>query len=305
MYHKEADMKRKYGVLRILTALWVGLLLSACGAPEVAPTPTEVPPTATALPPTDTPVPTEAPTATPEEDETAWDYVALGDCVSGGGVGFGRSYLNLYAAYIAEDLGVEVKLHNRCVSSEKTASLLTRLQNDETVRQEVGEAEVITVWVGSNDIWDLIYGADVGSEPPACGPLGEMDLDCVREVVQVEEDNLDAILAEILSLRGADEALIRIADSCNWFVEPWRDAGAFEELKEPAFEHWSRAISDLAAKHGVAVVHTHAAFNGPDGDEAIPPEYRHPNPTEWYHVNEAGHVLIADLHRAVGYEHSP
>jgi len=173
------------------------------------------------------------------------------------------------------------------------------------VRALVSEAEVITIWVGSNDIWNLIYGAGVGSEPPECGPVGDTDIGCIRAAVQVVEDNLDAILAEILSLRGADEALIRIADSCNWFVGQWKEADAFEQLKEPAFEHWSGAISDLAAKHGVTVVLTHVACNGPDGDEAIPLDYRHPDPSDWYHLNEAGHVMIADLHRAVGYDRGP
>jgi len=304
-------MKTKLLWLCLPVVLGCGLLLYACSPSQAsqAPTKTTLAPTATALPPTatsaptDTPVPTEAPTATPEEDETAWDYVALGDSIPGGvGMDLGRSYVHLYADYLAEDLGVEVRVHNRSAVGETTVSLLGKLQSDETVRALVSEAEVITIWVGSNDIWRLLYGPG-GAGNAKCGPIGDLDMDCLDANVQALEDRIDAILTEIRSLRAADQALVRIVDECNWFVEYWRDADAFEQLKEPAFEVWSQAIGDLAAKHGVAVVHTYVACNGPDGDNPIAADYL--QPTDPWHFSEAGHKMVADLHRAVGYEHGP
>jgi len=304
-------MKSKPGWLCLLAVLGCGVLLSACGARQANLTPTEAPPvpTATAPPPTATPVPTsttEPPTATPvpEEDDGAWDYVALGDSIPGGhNVEIGKSYVHLYAGYIAEDLGVEVRLHNRsAVGGETTRSLLGKLQSDETVRALVSEAEVITIWVGSNDIWRLLYGPSGAGNPP-CGPISDLDMDCFETEVQALVDRIDAILAEVRSLRTADQALVLIAEECNWFVEYWRDAGAFEQLKGPAFDDWSRAISGLAAKHSAAAVLTYSACNGPDGDEAIPPVYL--LPTDSFHFSEAGHKMVADLHRAVGYDRGP
>jgi lysophospholipase L1-like esterase len=290
--------------LRSLIVLLIGLLLCGCGsAPaDVAPTQASAAPTATTPPPMST---AEAPTVTPvpEEDDAAWDYVALGDSIPGGvGVDLGKSYVHLYAAYIAEDLGVDVTVNNRSAASETTVSLLGKLQSDETMRALVSEAEVITVWVGSNDIWRLLYGPG-GAGNAKCGPIGDLDMDCFETEVQALVDRIDAILTEIRSLRAADQALVRIVDECNWFVEYWRDADAFEQLKEPAFEVWSRAISDLGAKHGVAVVHTYVVCNGPDGDDPIAADYL--QPTDPWHFNEAGHKMIADLHRAVGYDRGP
>jgi len=103
-------VKTKPVWLRLPVVLGCGLLLSACSPGQASETPTEtaLTPTVTAPLPTATSAPTDtppAPTPMPEEDGSAWDYVALGDCISGGGVGFGKSYPNLYADYIAEDLG--------------------------------------------------------------------------------------------------------------------------------------------------------------------------------------------------------
>ncbi len=297
--------------LRSVIALLIGLVLCGCGsAPaDVAPTEAPPPPTATAPPPMSTPpVPTsttEPPIATPvpEEDDGAWDYVALGDSIPAGmGVDLGKSYVHLYADYIAEDLGVEVTVHNRSAVGETTVSLLGRLRSDEIVRKLVGEAEVITIWVGSNDIWILLYGP-MGAGNPRCGPISDLDMDCFETEVQALVGRIDTILAEVRSLRTADQALVRIVNECNFFVEYWRDADAFEQLKEPAFEVWSQAISDLAAKHGVAVVHTYVACNGPEGDDPIAADYVQ----TWdpWHFNEVGHQMVADLHRAVGYDRGP
>jgi len=303
-------MKLTSVALRSVIVLQIGLVLCGCGSAPADVEPTEAPPapTATELPKTSTPVPTstaEAPTATPvpEEDDGAWDYVALGDSIPGGvGVPIGTSYVHIYAAYIAEDLGVEVKLHNRSAAGETTKSLLGKLQSDETVRALVSEAEVITIWVGSNDIWRLLYGP-LGAGNPRCGPISDLDMDCFETEVQALVDRIDAILAEIRSLRTAGQASVLIAEDCNCFVENWRDAGAFEQLKGPAFDQWTQAISGLAAKHGAAAVPTYSACNGPDGDETIPPDYL--LPTDSFHFSEAGHKMVADLHRAVGYDQGP
>jgi len=283
-------MKLTSVALRSVTALLVGLVLCGCGSAPADVAPTEAPPAPTA-------------TSVPEEDDGAWDYVALGDSIPAGvGVPIGKSYVHLYADYLAQDLGVEVMLHNRSAGGETTVSLLGKLQSDETVRALVSEAEVITIWVGSNDIWRLLYGP-AGAGNAKCGPIGDLDMDCFETEVQALVDRIDTILAEVRSLRTADQALVRIVNECNWFVVYWRDADAFEQLKEPAFEIWSRAISDLAAKHGVAVVHTYVACNGPDGDDPIAADYL--QPTDPWHFSEAGHKMIADLHRAVGYDPGP
>jgi len=58
---------------------------------------------------------------------------------------------------------------------------------------------------------------------------------------------------------------------------------------------------DAAEKHGVHVVHTYHAINGPNGEQSLPPEYAQ---ADGLHFNEQGHKLLADLHREIGYEYS-
>ena len=180
-----------------------------------------------------------------------------------------------------------------------TRGVLSQLRNDDKVRAWISEAEVITIYTGDNDVWDMLYGLREGSR--TCGSASDPDMDCIRAGEAAIEENIDAILSEILALRSADEALTLIADGCNIYVPWWQEAGIFEELKGPGYEDWSKAIDRLAEKYGVVAVHTYIACNGPEGDEPIPANLL--VPSEWFHFNEAGHRMAADLHRAAGYEH--
>lgn len=114
------------------------LLVSACSTPQ---------PTAPPLP-TATPEPSPAATATPEPP--IWDYVALGDSVVGQ-IG-DYAYINHYTAYLEADLGVKVIQHPHGVGGYRSIQVLDRIRNDQAVRDELREAEVVTVFIGANDV---------------------------------------------------------------------------------------------------------------------------------------------------------
>ena len=232
-----------------------------------------------------------------QEANTAWDYVALGDSIPAGYGVNGRSYVTYYAEYIEADLGVTVSVHNWSIPGQTTQQLLRSVQNNQALQDAIKEAEVITIWTGWNDIAQLIGR---GTES-TCGDEKDPDMDCVREGVRVLEAVIEALLVEILSLRSTDEALIRIADNCNPFVGKWKEAGVYEQFKKPVFEDWSEAIVNIASNHNVPVVHTYAALNGEKGDDKIAARYLW---QDGIHFSTEGHILIADLHRDLGYAHT-
>ncbi|MCJ7625700.1 MAG: GDSL-type esterase/lipase family protein [Anaerolineaceae bacterium] len=223
-----------------------------------------------------------------------WDYVALGDSIPNGfGVTDNRSYVNIYADYTREDLDVAVILHKWTQDGETTGQLLERLRNDQELRDDISTAEVITIWTGWNDLGgalSLYYNS-------TCG--GDDNLDCFRQSVGMLKTNIDAIIAEILSLRNPWDAQIIIADGGNPFVDAWKEQGIFETLREPAFEVWRDHIHLAAEENDLLVVYSYEVLNGPQGD--MDPDALGIMQADGLHFNMDGHTLLADLHRELGY----
>lgn len=241
------------------------------------------------------PAATPAPTAPMPEPGAEWDYVALGDSTPAG-YGVQKSYVDIYAEYIEADLGVTVRVHNWARGGKSAAGLLTALQGVEALRGDIREAEVITIWIGANDILPCVGVYPGGGK---CGKWEELDMDCVREEVTALKANIDAVIAEILSLRSPDETLILIADVGNPLASQWKELGLLDELKGPVMEDWINHIAQAAEKNNLYVVHTYRVINGPNGDnEGAPPDI---SQADGVHFNEEGHRLLADLHREVGY----
>jgi hypothetical protein len=73
-----------------------------------------------------------------------WDYVALGDSWPAG-FGVEKSYVEYYAEFIEQDLGVRVEVHNFAMSGQSATRLLGQLRNKEELREAIQSAEVITI----------------------------------------------------------------------------------------------------------------------------------------------------------------
>lgn len=247
------------------------LPLGACNAPASAPTATPVPPTATSAP-TATPVP---PTETPDPREV-WDYVALGS------VNFNKEYPDLYAAHIEVDLGVKVVQQNRRRLLQSPGDLLQFLRDSEVLREEISEAEVVTVWPGSEDMFTALTSGYVD-----CAPL-----------IEPFERALDALIAEILALREDEDIIVRLLDHYIW-VNRLKEAGRLDE-KKVCHEAINKAIHDVGARHGVPVAPVAEAFNGPTGTED-PGDKGYLGYDGW-RLSEEGDGVVADLLRELGYE---
>jgi lysophospholipase L1-like esterase len=246
-------------------------------------------------------VPQHASTQIAQRGDTSWDLVALGDSTpTGYGVGADNSYVQAYAEYIEEDLGVGVMVHNWATDSSRTvAEWAEEVRNSDELRDDLRNAEVITIWLG----WHNVI-PDIGV--PRGGPCyprsQEVDLDCLAEVTTPMETAFEDHLSEIVPLANPTETLILIADVGipPLFVARWKEDGTFDELQQHAYEVWREYIVQAAGRHRVHLVNTYEVLNGPSGDQEMSPDYVQ---SDGLHLNEQGHRLLADRHRQVGYEY--
>ena len=283
-------------VMGLVTALV--LLAGACAPPATpvpptpAPTPTNtpLPPTATVVPPTPAPTPTNTPllptaTVALPEGGAEWDYVALGDSIAWG-------WPKLYAAHIEADLGVEVTVHNWYRDAQSSAGLLSALRDNQELRSDIREAEVVTFLVSPQRFQRPMAVYEAGT----CG--GTDNQDCLREALSLLKADVDAILAEILSLTSTSDTIIRAMTYHNPMVNEWKRKGVFEDLNSYWKAH-NEYLVQAASEHNIPVVRVDLAFNGPNGDEdPLDKDYV----SDGWHPNAVGDAIIADLHRELGYE---
>ena len=265
------------------------LLASACTSAQTTLTSTPAPSAAPTASPTNTA--TSLPTPSPEP---GWDYVALGDS-NPGGFGVSHSYVGIYADYMTADLGMKVRRHKWAFNGATSNLLLSKLQTNIELQKDIREAEIVTIDIGAND-WTPAIRAYAYQE---CGDADNQD--CLRELLQSYRQNFDAVLNEILELRGAEnKILLRTVDlymsNCD-FANIYGVSGIFRGLK-PYLDEFNTYISQATQAHNGAVVPLYLAFNGPDGDQ---------NPVELLqadqcHLNPAGHQRVADMLRQLGYE---
>jgi lysophospholipase L1-like esterase len=201
-----------------------------------------------------------------------WDYVALGDSLAVG-VGARRGYVERYAAHINSDTGARVEVLNLGVSGQASSELLYALRMDGSMRRAIGAAEVVTFNIGINDLGH----AGEAYENGTCG--GDDNQDCLRVAVEELEENWDAIVAELLSLRSTEDTVIR---TVGLGYTP-RVAKIFE----PYVAEVNRHVATTAATHGIP--HAQPSL----GEGHMSPDGVHPN--------DAGYEHIADRLRELGY----
>jgi hypothetical protein len=188
-----------------------------------------------------------------------------------------------------------VIVHNWATNRTRTvADWAEVVRTDEELRRDLKAARIVTMWLGWHDILSACFQPDTGLDDPRCA----------GEASRRMEQGYDELLSEVVSLADPAKSLVRgIADVGipTLLVSNWKTKGIFEDMKEQAYEAWRHHIYQAAARHRVTVVETYTTINGPDGDEATSAEYMQP---DGLHFNKAGHRLLAQLHREVGYEYA-
>jgi lysophospholipase L1-like esterase len=202
----------------------------------------------------------------------SWDYVALGDSLAVG-IGARRGYVDRYTSYITTDTGARVNVVNLGQSGQTSSQLLHALRSDPSMRRTLSAAEVITFNIGINDLGR----AGEAYENGTCG--GDNNEECLRTAVETFEENWDAVIAELLSLRSTGDTIMRTAGIGY--------TPRVDEVFEPYVEEVNRHVATTAANNDIPYAQQYL------GKEYLSPDGVHPN--------DDGYEVIADQLRKLGY----
>ena len=220
-----------------------------------------------------------------------WQYAALGDSLAAGLLAQ-EGYVSRYATYVNTDTGSKITTLNTGIPGWKSADLLNALQKDPVFRNQVSGAELVTWDIGGNDF----SGPHDSFVNNTCG--GPDNQDCLRSAVSTFETNWDAITVELLKLRDPSKTILRTMDIYNPYVAADTQAGRFATL-EPYLDQVNNHIHENAKANNIPVAAVHTAFNGADG--TTDPGTLGLMAADGFHPNDAGHKVIADQFRALGY----
>jgi lysophospholipase L1-like esterase len=222
----------------------------------------------------------------------SWQYTALGDSLADG-VLAQQGYVPRYATDINLDTGANVNTTNLGVPGWHSGDLLNAIQTDQDFRNNIISSQVLTWDIGGDDLANAHDNYTKGT----CG--GTDNQDCLRSAVATFKQNWDSIISNILQLRTTSNTIIRTMDIYNPYVASDMKAGIFTTL-EPYLDEVNNYIHSTAAANGIPVANVHQAFNGADG--TTDPGTLGLIALDGFHPNDAGHKVIADQLRALGYQ---
>lgn len=215
------------------------------------------------------------------------DYVALGDSLATG-YGATQGYVYRYADFLEVDTGTTIDVYNLGVNGMTSGRLRAEIEDNRSVKDTIGQAEIITINIGANDLLWARWSYHTGS----CG--GADNQDCLRQAVGDFQANWDAILADVTNLRSPEAAIIRTMDFYNPSVDVDKAMGGrpndFEVFKK-YLEQVNSHIAKSSAVYGIPRAEVYEAFNGPNGDED--PSTKGYMSSDGVHPNDDGHAVIA------------
>lgn len=220
-----------------------------------------------------------------------WNYTALGDSLASGALAQ-EGYVARYATYVNTDTGANVTTVNLGIPGWHSGDLLNAIQNDPAMRASISNAQIVTFDIGGNDLSDAHSSYTGGT----CG--GTDGQDCLRTAVSTFETNWDAIVSALLALRPTSTTIIRTMDIYNPYVAADMQAGIFT-IVEPYLDQVNSHIHASGQANGIPVATVHQAFNGAGG--STDPGTLGLIALDGFHPNDAGHKVIADQLRVLGY----
>ena len=239
--------------------------------------------------------------AAPSAQAATTLYTALGDSIGFGLFApIGDGYVPTYERFIEADTGASVSAINLSIPGWTSSDLLRAIKGNLLFRVSVAASPIVTVNIGGND---LLVGRN-SYKDRTCG--GADNQDCLRAGIATFSANFNAILAEVRSLRGSRNTIIRTMDVYNPFVnedraqDTWpNDQGNDFQVLKPYIDAVNNQIAATATARNIPYAKVYLAFNGPNGD--IDPGDRGLIAFDGLHPNESGHRLIAELLRGLGY----
>jgi lysophospholipase L1-like esterase len=132
-----------------------------------------------------------------------------------------------------------------------------------------------------------------------CG--GADNQDCLRQQLEESQANWDALLAEIVSLAGPPETLIRpiIPGVLEYYARVYRDqpeeVRVYNSYVVALYEHMAQSC----AERGIPALDLYALYDGPNADPNLP---EIAGTGDGVHVSDEGDAVIAGLLRELGYD---
>ena len=204
--------------------------------------------------------------------------MALGDSVPHGSNCGCTPYPQLSGDGLAAPPERTVTVANDAVGGYTTADVLTQLQSDPVVIDQVRASDVVEIEIGANDV---AHSGSCGTSVACYGPA-------IAEV----EKNLAAIVARVHELSTRHRVLVVLLDYWSvWLGGQYATAqgDAYVAAAAEVTDQVNTLIKSTAATTNSAYVDLRAAFKGPDYtyDET------HYLATDGDHPNAAGHQQIA------------
>ena len=247
-------------------------------------------------------------------------YLALGDSISAG-YGLADPQAEGFVSHTASTLGMQAA--NHAVSGYTTADVLTRLSTGE-LDEMIGEATLITLTVGGNDLMNVFYGEvaaaygeatkqsvtpeDIQNSLAGTGP--ELDLvtllNCASTVLEgfAESETFDTALESFAENLLAILAYLRTLNPhCHIVVcNQYNPYGAFREtFYQMVYDGFEAGVAKLNAK--ITALSEEGEFHVAEVYEAFAAEEENlcnADATDLYapkldfHPNAKGHALLGE-----------
>jgi lysophospholipase L1-like esterase len=238
--------------------------------------------------------------------QTQWRYTAMGDSIATAyTITAGSGYVPRYQAYLQADTGSPVTLYNLGQNGWTSASLLYALRTDTVFQTSVLQSDVVTWDVGLNDL----LNARNAYKNRKCG--GTDNQDCMRSMVVNFTANWDGIVGEVLARRNTGDTVIRTMDVYNPWVKADKAKNTTPDKSEAAvrgndfqvlkyyLDQMNAHVAASTTANLIPCAQVHLSFNGAYGDED--PLAKGLIGRDGLHPTDAGHKLIADQLRGLGY----
>lgn len=235
------------------------------------------------------PSPPAAVTATAAVTPETWHYVALGDATTSTG---GEGLIVYYKEMLEEDLGVAVELHNWTFRHGGTGKLLTMLQMDQQMREDLQNADIVTLQVPMDGLESALRSFD--QVPESC------DEACLAQAFAEYKADAEQVFDALLTLVDPTETVVRAHDTYLFNVTYLKEKGTLDIYNRywlDAQEH----IHTLGEAHQIPVAQVYRLFMGPSGND---------DPAEkgWMlgitNPSEEGARVMAQLMRELGYAYA-
>ncbi len=165
------------------------------------------------------------------------------------------------------------------------------LASDESLRSDLAEAEIVTIFDGTHDLAVALYGGCSGAWPEL--------KPCFEAATASIPADADRLLAAIRRL-VPEQAIILWGYDGGAIPPAWWDAYSGEpywpEMKRILFDSWRPGLRAAADAHGATVIGFKAAIARPNGEPT--PEQRGFMQADGVHFTAEGHRFLAELHLA-------